>query len=441
MSETWIRGGKVYGAKGFIQSDLVVGDIGAYVPDQGAQPPASAAVIDARGLYVGPAFFDLHTHSRTPGKDGSESPESLFRSAVTGGFGGVVAMANTDPPIDHVAILEETKKRFERLPIQFIQGASVTIGRQGERLVDMVALKEHGAVFFSDDGDVIASARVMKRALEYSRALNVLVAEHAQDAELAFGGVMNEGETSYLLGVQGVGEVAESIVVARDLELNRVVRGNLHLMHLSTLGSLGLLRYAKDNGISFSSEVTPHHLLISDSELATFDTSYKVNPPLRSKDTCRALRSALREGLIDAVATDHAPHAKHLKERSIKEAPFGLIGLQSAFAATFTAMMQEANPDVDEDIAIETALSTVLQSMSIRPREILAKVTQGELLPNSFVVLNPNIEVSQRESDVESLSKNSPYLDRKLRGQVVSLIVGGKVVLQDCEIKGEGVSR
>ena len=438
MSETWIRGGTVFGVGGLKKADLVVTEVGAHTPNEGVNPPATAAVIDARGLYVGPAFVDLHTHSRIPGKDGSESPESLSRAAIKGGYGSVVAMANTDPPVDHVAILEQTKKRFDGLPIQVIQGASVTIGRQGERLVDMVALKEHGAVFFSDDGDVIASARVMRRALEYSRDLNVLVAEHAQDSELALGGVMNEGEISYLLGVQGIGEDAESIVVARDLELNRKIRGNLHLMHLSALGSLDLLQYAKASGIPFSSEVTPHHLLISDSELATFDPNYKVNPPLRSKDTRMALRSALREGLIDAVATDHAPHAKHLKERSIKEAPFGLIGLQSAFAATFTAMMQDVSFGEEEEDSIDTVISLIFRTMSIRPREILQKVTQSEMLPNSYVVLDPTLEVSQRESDIASLSKNSPYIDRKMHGQVVSLVLGGKVVLENCELQGEG---
>ncbi len=438
MSETWIRGGKVLLGERFEKRDLVVTDTSVYSPDKGAEPSSSADVIDASGRYVGPAFVDLHTHSRTPGKDGSETPESLAHAAVMGGYCSVVAMANTDPPIDNVTVWEQTKKRFEQLPVEVIQAASVTLGRKGERLVDMVSLKENGAVFFSDDGDVISSARVMKRALEYSKELNVLVAEHAQDAELAFGAVMNEGEISHLLGVQGVGEEAETIVVARDLELNRVVGGNLHLMHLSAAGSLDLLRYARSKGISFSSEVTPHHLLISDDELATFDTNYKVNPPLRSTKTRNRLKEALREGLFDVVATDHAPHAKHLKEQSIKEAPFGIIGLQSAFTATFTALMEDIDLDGEKESYRERALASIFQMMAIHPRKILSRFTSAETISNSYVVVDPGPETSQKESDLVSLSKNSPYIGRNLSGQVASLIIKGKVLLKDGELYKEG---
>jgi dihydroorotase len=443
LPEVWIRGGKLFDGEGFKESDLAVSqDRIRKVGDQ-ETPPLGARVIDAGGRYVGPAFVDLHTHSRTPGKDGSETADTLVRAAALGGYCFMVAMANTDPVVDSVDLYKDLTRAFARYSVEVLQAASVTKRREGNELVDMVSLHEAGAVFFSDDGDVISDARLMKRALEYSRRLGVIVAEHAQDERLSYGGVMNEGEISSELGVSGIPEDAESVVVARDLELNRVVKGNLHLMHLSSLGSIELLRHARSAGIPFSSEVTPHHLLLNDSELRGFDTNYKVNPPLRSEQTRRALLRAFSADLFDVVGTDHAPHARHLKERSIREAPFGLIGLQSAFSATISALVDSeegdmVNTEVDTSF-IEESLALIFRKMAVAPRRILESVAGVKAKVPAYVVVDPSSKSSLQESDLVSMSKNSPYIGRELRGSVVSLVIGENVLVDEGRLVEEGI--
>src|SRR5919106_678272 len=313
----------------------VVTDIGAGLNADGT------TVVDCNGLVVAPALVDLHTHLREPGREDAETLESGSRAAALGGFGAVCAMANTDPVADSAAVVEQVFNtgRAVGLVDVFPVGA-LTVDLKGEHLAEFGEMHDSKAAvnFFSDDGRCVQDSGLMRRALEYAKAFDAIVANHAEDAGLAEGGAMNEGDVSGLLGLPGIPDEAEELVIARDLALARLTGGRLHVPHVSTEGAVELIRMAKASGVAVTAEVTPHHLSLTDTLVASFDPVFKVAPPLRTRTDVEALRDALADGIIDCVATDHAPHAREDKEKEFDKAPPGMLGLETALAVLITEL-------------------------------------------------------------------------------------------------------
>jgi dihydroorotase len=323
----------------------------------------------------------------------------------------------------------QAREIFRGYPLEVLQAACVTVEREGQRLVDFSALREVGVEFFSDDGSVVPTAALMAETLSESERLGFLVAEHAQDESLGSVGVVNAGVVADELGLRGMPEMAETVIVARDLALQREIGGRLHLMHLSSVGSLLLLESLAGTLSGVSTEVTPHHLLLNDDTLRLRDTSYKVNPPLRSEESRVRLVDAVSAGLIDVVGTDHAPHAPWKKTSSFEDSAFGLIGLQSAFAATLTALFRrerlDESPDSEKEIRV---LSRVFQLMAYGPRRVLGRARDVRVGDRAdIVIVDPAKQWILGGSEIASTSKNSPYVGRTVLGKVFGLIDGGVV--------------
>lgn len=418
-------------------------------------------VFDANGLVVSPAFFDLHTHTRFPGDPESESPSSVDRAAAMGGYGTLVAMANTDPVVDTLSKWRDVSAELSKLTVSVIQASAITLGRRGEQLVDMVALAHAGVKIFTDDGSGLQRADLMAEALRYSSRLGVVVAQHSEEESLFSRGVMNEGEWSLRLGLRGAPEVAESAMVARDIELLKVCGGQLHVLHVSARESISLIRAAKAQGMNITCEVTPHHLLLTDELLCGFDPNFKVNPPLRSDDTRLALVRALREGDFDALATDHAPHASWRKELPMEEAPYGMLGLETAFGVAWTSILDSINDDLNMDgmgpsggydifpkWAWEVAegkdpkvifeLWKLLARMSWKPADIVGMrhdISISE--PADLVLVDPYTSYSPDVERLMSRSVNLPYLEKELCGKVVGTLLEGQWAYLDGEVISE----
>jgi dihydroorotase len=300
-----------------------------------------AEAIDAAGLVMAPGLVDLHAHLREPGFEHKETIESGTRAAAAGGYTAVCAMPNTDPVIDNAAVVAEVRALADKAGFcEVLPAAGITRGLEGEALTDMAELAAAGVRLFTDDGACVRSSRVTRLALEYARPLDVIICQHAQDDELTQGWQMHEGYYSAMLGLAGAPSAAESVVVGRDLALARLTGGRLHLTHLSALESVELVRHGKGRGVRVSADVTPHHLALTDEDLLGYDTNLKVNPPLRTPEDRQVLREALAEGTIDAVATDHAPHAPEEKEQEFDQAPPGTIGLETALAVVLTELVE-----------------------------------------------------------------------------------------------------
>ncbi|HET7517859.1 MAG TPA: dihydroorotase, partial [Actinomycetes bacterium] len=294
---------------------------------------AGAEVVDCAGLVVSPGFIDLHVHLREPGREDAETIETGSRAAALGGFTAVCPMPNTDPPADNAGVVEMVAARGREVGlVDLFPVGAVTVARRGAELAELGAMARSSAAVdcFSDDGSPIREARLLRRALEYARAFDAVIADHCEDATLTDGAQMHEGELSGLLGLRGWPAAAEDMIVARDLLLAELTGGRLHLCHLSTAGAVELVRAAKARGVRVTAEVTPHHLSLTDQALAEYDPVYKVNPPLRGKADVEALRAGLADGTIDAIATDHAPHSPVEKELEFDHAAFGMIGLETA---------------------------------------------------------------------------------------------------------------
>jgi dihydroorotase len=387
---------------------------------------AGATVLDADGLVVAPGLVDLHTHLREPGREDKETVESGSRAAALGGFTAVSPMANTEPVADSAAVIHEVRALGERAGLAdvFPVGA-ITRGLAGEEMAELGEMVEAGVRMFSDDGHCVPDARVLRNAMTYARAFDgVVIAEHCEDRSLAENGQMHEGEHSYALGLAGQPREAEEIVVARDLALARLTGGRLHLCHLSSAGSIDLVRRAKAEGIRVTAEVTPHHLVFTDDDLVTYDTNFKVNPPLRTPEDRDALRLALAEGAVDVVATDHAPHAVEEKEAEFDLSPPGTIGLETALAAVLTHLVEPGT----------MSLTRAIEAMSTTPARILGASDHGGPLepgrPANVVVFDP-VAAWVIELPFGSKSRNSAFLGRSLTGRVVHTIHRGELVVAD----------
>ncbi len=378
-------------------------------------------VVDGTGLVLAPAFVDPHVHLRTPGREDEETIASGTQAAAAGGYCAILGMPNTDPIVDSAATLGslvETAEAEAAIPTGFL--AAITRGLHGAELTEMGELADAGAAGFTDDGKPVVSAGMLRRALQYSRVAGRTVALHCEDPTLSRGGHMHEGAISAELGVTGYPSVGESVMVERDLALARYEGQPLHVMHMSAAESVEALRAAIAAGVRASGEVTPHHLCLTDESVRSLDPNLKMNPPLRSGDDRAALIAGLREGTIAAVATDHAPHARHEKDVPFEAAPFGVTGLETSFASLYTNLVQTGQLD----------LATLLERMSAGPARIFnlerPRVAAGA--PANLVLLDLDAVWRVGQDGFRSRSTNSWLLGQTLRGRVRMTIAGGKVV-------------
>jgi dihydroorotase len=382
-----------------------------------------ASVLDCDGLVVAPGLVDLHTHLREPGREDKETVESGARAGAVGGYTAVSAMANTDPVADTAAVIQEVLALADKAALCDVYPVgAITKGLAGETLAEIGEMAALGVRMFSDDGHGVQSARVMRLALEYARAFDVVIGVHCEDESLTEGAQMHEGYHSATLGLKGWPGEAEELMVARDLFLARRSAGRLHVCHLSAAGSVDLVARAKDEGLRVSAEVTPHHLTFTHDDLVSYDTNFKVNPPLRSREDREALRQGLAAGTIDAVATDHAPHADEEKEAEFDQSPSGTIGLETALAAVLTELVE---PGI-------VTLSRAVEAMSVAPARILGLKDHGGPIeagrPANLVVFDPSAEWVV-EGPFASKSKNSAFTGRRLRGRVVHTLLRGDLTV------------
>ena len=388
--------------------------------------PKGVTRIDCSGLVVAPGLVDPHTHLREPGREDKETVETGCRAAALGGFTAVSPMPNTDPVADSAAVIHEVLDLGARAGLcdVFPVGA-ITRGQDGESMAELGEMVEAGVRMFSDDGRAVATPRVLRNALTYVQAFDdVVIAEHCEDDSLAADGQMHEGEHSYALGLAGKPRESEEIVVARDIAVARLTGGRLHLLHLSSAGSIELLRRAKAEGLRVTAEATPHHLAFTDADLVTYDTNFKVNPPLRTAEDRDAIRAALVDGTIDVVGTDHAPHAVEEKEVEFDQAPPGTIGLETALAAILTHLVE---PGL-------MSLARAIEVLSSAPARLIGAADHGGPLepgrPAHLVLFDPAAEWVV-EPPFASKSRNSAFLGRTLRGKVVHTIYRGRLVVSE----------
>ncbi|GAA3673336.1 dihydroorotase [Yimella lutea] len=414
------------GAGDLLLADGVIRGLGSI------DAPADAIVLDADGLVALPGLVDLHTHLREPGREDAETVATGSAAAAAGGFTAVLAMANTNPVTDTAEAAEHIHDLGRRCGLVDVHPVgAVTKGLAGEELAELGLMHRSSAAVnvFSDDGKCVHDARLMRRALEYVRAFDAVISQHSQDPRLADGqACCHEGELSGRLGLPGWPVVAEEVIVARDVMLARHTNSRVHVAHVSTAGSVEVIRWAKAQGIKVTAEVTPHHLMLTTDLLATYDPTFKVNPPLRPNQHVQALREALADGTIDAVATDHAPHARHDKEHAFGEAAFGMLGLEQALQVVNTVMHRDGTLD----------WAGVADRMSGAPARIAGLAGQGRPLaegePANLVLFDPEGQVVIDGAASQSLSRNNPWHGRTLHGQVVATFLRGRATVLDGEV-------
>jgi dihydroorotase len=397
------------------------GEVAEFVEPGGADE-SGFELIDAEGLLVLPAFFDPHVHLRTPGREDEEDLETGSRAAAAGGYAAVLAMANTDPAVDSASVIGSLRERAEReasVPVGFL--ATVTMRMAGEELTEMAELRDAGAVAFSDDGLPIRSARMMRRALQYQKLCGGTIALHEEDPDLSGNGVMHEGEVSAGLGMAGIPSISESTMIDRDAALARYEEGRIHIQHLSARESVEAVGAAKAAGAPISTEVTPHHLTLTDEAVRSLDARFKMNPPLRAEEDRQALIAGLIDGTIDCIATDHAPHSVDEKEVPFEQAAMGVTGLETAFSVLHT------------DLVLPGVLSLRLLVERMSAGAGLFELPAPSLAPGSpanLVLVDPTVEWEVGAEGYESRSQNSCFAGRRLTGRVLMTIAAGEVAFR-----------
>lgn len=425
MRPVVLRGGRVIDPSRDLDeiADVVIRDgrIEGIGRNQGV--PDGADIHDVAGLVVAPGLIDLHTHLREPGQEDRETIATGAAAAAAGGFTAVCAMPNTDPPIDNQSAVGFVVKQGAAAGAARVYPiGAVSLGQRGEQLAEFGELVGAGAVAVSDDGRPVASGQLMRTALEYARAFGIPVADHCEEPTLAAGGVMHEGIVSTRLGLKGIPAVAEEIMVARDVLLAGHTGGHVHLCHMSTRGSVELIRRAKDAGAPVTAEACPHHFALTHEACEGYNTNAKMNPPLREPEDVEAIRLGLRDGTIDVIATDHAPHHYDAKEREFDDAPMGIVGLETALGLAVTILVEGGHLTLPE----------LVRRMSTLPARIF-HLPGGTLAPGQIadvMVFDPQARWTVDVNRFRSMSRNTPFAGRELAGRVVRTLVGGRTVFR-----------
>ncbi len=436
-----IKGGKVLDPAIGLESekDVLIEDGTIKKIDRDIAEEDGLEVIKAKGLVVTPGLIDMHVHLREPGREDEETIASGTDAAAAGGFTAVACLPNTEPPIDNAGIVRSVIERAQGARAKVYPIAAITKGQAGAELTEMGDLVDAGAVGFSDDGLPVEDASVMRNALEYSGMFNVPILTHSEIRSLTEGGHMNEGRCSSILGIKGMPREAEELMIARDISLVEKTKGGastsciaattsstlptpcrLHVLHVSTKGSVELIREAKKRDLPVTCEATPHHFTLTEDEVMTFNTNAKMSPPLRTAEDIEEIRCGLNDGTIDAIATDHAPHSREEKETEFEEAPFGILGLETALGLVITQLVE---PEI-------LSLSEAIYKMTVAPARILG-IEGGELRIGGkahVTIIDPNMEWTVDVESFKSLSKNSPFDGMKLKGRAVATILDGEIV-------------
>ncbi len=423
MSGMLITGGTVLDQSGERRADVRVADGTIVEVGNGLEASAGEQTLDATGRVVSPGFVDLHTHLREPGREESETIETGSRAAAKGGYTCVVAMPNTDPTQDSVSVVEFVRAQGEAAGLCDVRpSGSITIGRLGQQLSPLAELADAGVHLFTDDGDGVQDPLLMRRALEYAADLGIVLAQHCEVKRLTEGAVMHEGHCCSRLGLPGWPSVAEELMVFRDIELVRLTGAPVHILHLSTARSVDLVRAAKADGLPVTAEATPHHISLTDERLEGYSSLYKVNPPLRTMADVESVRAGLADGTIDAIATDHAPHAPETKERPLDQAPPGMLGLETALGVSLASL--------------DMPLVDVIAAMSWKPAAIAGVADQhgrpvlpGE--PANLTVFDPGAEWQVVPAQLASKSRNTPFGGMALRGKVWHTVLRGTATVVD----------
>jgi dihydroorotase len=415
-----ITGGETVDQTGRRRADVAV--VGGRITEVGDITPAGGdTVLDATGCVVSPGFVDLHVHLREPGREEAETIETGSRAAALGGFTAVVAMPNTDPAQDSVAVVDFVRRQGQRAGLcEVIPSGCITVGRMGQTLAPFAELAEAGVRLFTDDGSGVQDPQLMRRALEYAGPLGITLAQHCEVAAMTNGAVMHEGACCSRLGVPGWPSLAEELMVHRDIELSRLTGSPIHLLHLSTARSVDLVRAAKADGLPVTAEATPHHFTLTDERLTGYDAVFKVNPPLRTAADIAAIRAGLADGAIDAIATDHAPHAPETKEVPLDQAPPGMLGLQTALALSLTYL----DMPLEDIVAALTWKPAAIARVADRHGRPIAP---GE--PANLTVFDPAARWTVVPAKLASKSRNTPYAGMELRGTVRHTVLGGHPVV------------
>jgi dihydroorotase len=401
VADLWIRGETVLGI--------------------GPQPSAHAErVIDAQGKIVCPGLIDMHVHLREPGREEDETIATGTASALAGGVTSVACMPNTEPALDSQAAAEFVYLQAARAGnANVFPVGAITKGRQGQELAEIGGLVEGGAVAFTDDGSPVVSAEIMRRALEYCRMFNKAVLSHAEDLELTRDGVMNEGFESMRLGLRGMPAAAEEVMVYRDITLAELTGGRLHILHVSTAGSVELIRQARRRGVNVSGEATPHHFTLTDKSLRTFDSNYKMAPPLRTEQDVQAVIAGLKDGTLEVIATDHAPHAPEKKMRELDQAPNGIIGLETLLPICVISLIEPGH----------LTWPQLIEKLTINPARVLG-IDRGTLKPGAkadVTIIDPKIEWTIDPNQFRSKSRNCPFTGWKVKGRAHAVLLNGEV--------------
>jgi dihydroorotase len=434
-----LRGGTVVDATGARRADVLVkGEVVAAV-EATISAPAGAVVLDAGGCVVAPGLVDLHTHLREPGAEEAETIETGARAAALGGYTAVVAMPNTSPTIDCAAVVRHVIDLAKGACCDVRPAGAITVGRQGEALAPMAEMAALGVRIFTDDGAGVADAALMRRALEYASGLGAVVADHCEDDSLAGRGCMNEGDLSSLLGLPGRPPVSEEVMVLRDIALAGATGGRLHLLHLSSAAAVAAVRRAKAAGLAVTAEVTPHHLALTEERLRTYDTVYKVNPPLRAEADQAALREGLADGTIDAIATDHAPHPPEAKQVAFCDAAPGMVGLETALAVALGVFeglsgLEPAEGALPAQVRQVRHVQQLLAVMSWRPAAIagLSGTHGGPVAPGGpahLCVIDLDRPWTVDPARLASRSRNTPFAGQAMVGRVRHTMLAGEPVV------------
>jgi dihydroorotase len=401
---------------------LVQGKIAELKPKIEASAEFDGEVIDLRDKLIFPGFFDLHVHFREPGREDEETLLTGAQAAMAGGFTSVCTMPNTQPVTDNREIIEFILDEMKGHLVSVHPVAAITRGQKGKELVEMAELVEAGVVAFSDDGKSVANSLVLRRALEYARMFDVPIIEHCEDAALADDGAMHEGFVSTNLGLPGIPSLSEDVVVARNITLAEYTRSRIHIAHISTKGAVELVRCAKEKGIAVTAEATPHHFTLTDESVNSFDANFKMNPPLRSEEHVQAIIAGLKDGTIDAIATDHAPHSIEEKEVEFAAASFGIVGLETAVGLIIQHLVK---PGI-------LTWNQVAEKLGVNPYRILGipepKIKTGEMA--NLTIIDPETSWTVDKSKFKSRSRNTPFNGWPLTGKVFGVVNNGYYCLE-----------